>query len=216
MRVVIIGCGKLGAGLALELYKRGNTISIIDKDPEAFYRLGSDFNGNCVIGNGYDKKVLEDAEIEYADALVCATGNDEINAVAAKIGKDTYFIKHVIARLYNPKKAKVFEALGIKTVSTTGYMISRAIELLSYNMMDSVALLGKDLSGEIVRITASMNIDGYLVSDIDLENEFKVIAILRDSQSIIVNQDSVIKKGDILYIVTKTDSKRKLKIALGI
>ncbi len=216
MRVVIIGCGKLGAGLALELYKRGNTISIIDKDSEAFYRLGSDFNGNCVIGNGYDKKVLEDAEIEYADALVCATGNDEINAVAAKIGKDTYFIKHVIARLYNPKKAKVFEALGIKTVSTTGYMISRAIELLSYNMMDSVALLGKDLSGEIVRITASMNIDGYLVSDIDLENEFKVIAILRDSQAIIVNQDSVIKKGDILYIVTKTDSKRKLKIALGI
>ena len=83
-------------------------------------------------------------------------------------------------------------------------------------MMDSVALLGKDLSGEIVRITASMNIDGYLVSDIDLENEFKVIAILRDSQAIIVNQDSVIKKGDILYIVTKTDSKRKLKIALGI
>ena len=95
-------------------------------------------------------------------------------------------------------------------------MISRAIELLSYNMMDSVALLGKDLSGEIVRITVSMNIDGYLVSDIDLENEFKVIAILRDSQAIIVNQDSVIKKGDILYIVTKTDSKRKLKIALGI
>ena len=133
-----------------------------------------------------------------------------------KLYKDTYFIKHVIARLYNPKKAKVFEALGIKTVSTTGYMISRAIELLSYNMMDSVALLGKDLSGEIVRITASMNIDGYLVSDIDLENEFKVIAILRDSQAIIVNQDSVIKKGDILYIVTKTDSKRKLKIALGI
>ena len=116
MKILIVGCGKLGAGLALELYKKGHTISIIDKDEDSFYRLGADFNGTLVVGNGYDQKVLEEAEIEYADAMVCATGNDEINAVAAKIGKDKYYVKYVIARLYNPRKAKVYEALGIKAI----------------------------------------------------------------------------------------------------
>ena len=215
MKILIVGCGKLGAGLALELYKRGHTISIIDKDEDSFYRLGADFNGTLVVGNGYDQKVLEEAEIEYADAMVCATGNDEINDVAAKIGKDKYYVKYVIARLYNPRKAKVYEALGIKAISTTGFSINRAIELLSYNMMDSLALLGNDASSEIVRIRATPNIDGMLVKEIN-DEKFKLISIVRGESSFLPKDDDVIETNDILYFIIKTEAKRKLKILLGI
>ena len=215
MKILIVGCGKLGAGLALELYKKGHTISIIDKDEDSFYRLGSDFNGTLVVGNGYDQKVLEEAEIEYADAMVCATGNDEINAVAAKIGKDKYYVKYVIARLYNPRKAKVYEALGIKVISTTGFSINRAIELLSYNMMDSLALLGNDASSEIVRIRATPNIDGMLVKEIN-DEKFKLFSIVRGESSFLPKDDDVIETNDILYFIIKTEAKRKLKILLGI
>ena len=215
MKILIVGCGKLGAGLALELYKRGHTISIIDKDEDSFYRLGADFNGTLVVGNGYDQKVLEEAEIEYADAMVCATGNDEINAVAAKIGKDKYYVKYVIARLYNPRKAKVYEALGIKAISTTGFSINRAIELLSYNMMDSLALLGNDASSEIIRIRATPNIDGMLVKEIN-DERFKLFSIVRGESSFLPKDDDVIETNDILYFIIKTEAKRKLKILLGI
>ena len=216
MKILIIGCGKLGAGLALELYKKGHSVNVIDRDEEAFYRLGADFNGLQVIGNGYDKAVLEEAEIEYADAIVCATGNDDINAVAAKIAKDNYFVKYVIARLYNPKKAKVFEALGIKTISTTGYSINRAIELLSFNMMDSVQLLGADGSSEIVRIVATPTVDGLTMSELNEENDFKLFSIVRGKTTIIPGDNDVIETNDILYFVTKVDAKRRLKIFLGI
>ena len=215
MKILIVGCGKLGAGLALELYKKGHTISIIDKDEDSFYRLGADFNGTLVVGNGYDQKVLEEAEIEYADAMVCATGNDEINAVAAKIGKDKYYVKYVIARLYNPRKAKVYEALGIKAISTTGFSINRATELLSYNMMDSLALLGNDASSEIVRIRATPNIDGMLVKEIN-DEKFKLFSIVRGESSFLPKDDDVIETNDILYFIIKTEAKRKLKILLGI
>lgn len=216
MKILIIGCGKLGAGLAIELYRRGHTINIIDKDEESFYRLGADFNGLTVVGNGYDKDTLEEAEIEYCDALVCATGNDDINAVAAKIGKDKYFVKYVIARLYNPKKGKVFEAQGIKTISTTGYSINRAIELLSFNMIDSVQLLGADASTEIVRIMATPSIDGLTLKELENEKDFKLIAVVRDGSSFIPKEEDVIQTHDILYFVTKIDAKRRLKIFLGI
>lgn len=215
MKILIVGCGKLGAGLALELYKKGHTISIIDKDEDSFYRLGGDFNGTLVVGNGYDQKALEEAEIEYADAMVCATGNDEINAVAAKIGKDKYYVKYVIARLYNPRKAKVYEALGIKAISTTGFSINRAIELLSYNMMDSLALLGNDASSEIIRIRATPNIDGMLVKEIN-DEKFKLFSIVRGESSFLPKDDDVIETNDILYFIIKTEAKRKLKILLGI
>ena len=216
MKILIIGCGKLGAGLAIELYKKGHTISIVDKDEDAFYNLGADFNGTIVCGNGYDKDVLMEAEIEYVDAVVCATGNDEINAVAAKIAKDIFYVKYVVARLYNPRKAKIFEALGIKAISTTGFSISRAIELLSFKMMDSLALLGNDASTEIIRIIATPSIDGLKVSEVCEENEFKLIAIVRKDTSFIPKSDDYIETYDTLYFVCKSESKRKLKIILGI
>ncbi len=216
MKVLIVGCGKLGSALALELYRRGHTISIIDLDPVKFYDLGADFNGTQIVGNGMDKEILEEGEIEYTDILVAATGSDEINSVIAKIAKDVYYVKHVIARIYNPRKAKIFEALGIRTISSTGFAVDRAIELVSFNTFDSLVILGRDASTEIVRIVATHNVEGMFVNDINDGNDIKIVAIVRDDTSFIPQLEDEIKTGDILYIVTRSKAKNTLKNILGI
>ncbi len=216
MKVLIVGSGKFGSALALELYRRGHTITIIDLSPDKFYDLGADFNGTQIVGNGMDKDILEEAEIEYTDIFVAATGSDEINSVMAKIAKDIYYVKHVIARIYNPRKAKIFEALGIRTISVTGFAVDRAIELVSFNNFDSLALLGRDASTEIVRITATPSVEGMLLEEIEEEQNIKVIAIVRDDTSFIPRKEDVIRTGDILYIVSRTSAKRTLKNILGI
>lgn len=216
MKVLIVGSGKFGSALALELYRRGHTITIIDLSPDKFYDLGADFNGTQIVGNGMDKDILEEAEIEYTDIFVAATGSDEINSVMAKIAKDIYYVKHVIARIYNPRKAKIFEALGIRTISVTGFAVDRAIELVSFNSFDSLALLGRDASTEIVRITATPSVEGMLLEEIEEEQNIKVIAIVRDDTSFIPRKEDVIQTGDILYIVSRTSAKRTLKNILGI
>ena len=216
MKVLIVGSGKFGSALALELYRRGHTITIIDLSPDKFYDLGADFNGTQIVGNGMDKEILEEAEIEYTDIFVAATGSDEINSVMAKIAKDIYYVKHVIARIYNPRKAKIFEALGIRTISVTGFAVDRAIELVSFNTFDSLALLGRDASTEIVRITATPSVEGMLLEEIEEEQNIKVIAIVRDDTSFIPKKEDVIQTGDILYLVTRTSAKRTLKNILGI
>lgn len=216
MKVLIVGSGKFGSALALELYRRGHTITIIDLSPDKFYDLGADFNGTQIVGNGMDKEILEEAEIEYTDIFVAATGSDEINSVMAKIAKDIYYVKHVIARIYNPRKAKIFEALGIRTISVTGFAVDRAIELVSFNSFDSLALLGRDASTEIVRITATPSVEGMTLDEIEEEQNIKVIAIVRDDTSFIPKKEDVIQTGDILYLVTRTSAKRTLKNILGI
>ncbi len=216
MKVLIVGSGKFGSALALELYRRGHTITIIDLSPDKFYDLGADFNGTQIVGNGMDKDILEEAEIEYTDIFVAATGSDEINSVMAKIAKDIYYVKHVIARIYNPRKAKIFEALGIRTISVTGFAVDRAIELVSFNTFDSLALLGRDASTEIVRITATPSVEGMILEEIEEEQNIKVIAIVRDDTSFIPKKEDVIQTGDILYLVTRTSAKRTLKNILGI
>ena len=216
MKVLIVGSGKFGSALALELYRRGHTITIIDLSPDKFYDLGADFNGTQIVGNGMDKEILEEAEIEYTDIFVAATGSDEINSVMAKIAKDIYYVKHVIARIYNPRKAKIFEALGIRTISVTGFAVDRAIELVSFNSFDSLALLGRDASTEIVRITATPSVEGMLLEEIEEEQNIKVIAIVRNDTSFIPKKEDVIQTGDILYLVTRTSAKRTLKNILGI
>ena len=216
MKVLIVGSGKFGSALALELYRRGHTITIIDLSPDKFYDLGADFNGTQIVGNGMDKEILEEAEIEYTDIFVAATGSDEINSVMAKIAKDIYYVKHVIARIYNPRKAKIFEALGIRTISVTGFAVDRAIELVSFNTFDSLALLGRDASTEIVRITATPSVEGMLLEEIEEEQNIKVIAIVRNDTSFIPKKEDVIQTGDILYLVTRTSAKRTLKNILGI
>lgn len=216
MRVMIIGCGRLGSALALELFKKGNEVTVIDRDSEVFYRLGTEFSGNTIVGMAYDKDTLEEAGIQFMDAVIVCTSSDEMNATTGRVAKDIYMVPRVLARLNDPHKAKIYESLGLRTISTTGYAVDRALELLSYDRMDSVAMLGENGDTEIVRIVAPADVQGAKAAELSLPGCYNLVAIVRGSSSIMPEKDETIRTSDILYFTVNTREKAKLKRALGL
>ena len=118
MHVVIMGCGRVGSTLAIELEAAGHSVAIIDQSREAFRRLGSDFQGSTVAGVGFDRDTLREAGIEKADAFAAVSNGDNSNILAARVARETYGIKNVVARIYDPGRAEIYQRLGIPTVAT--------------------------------------------------------------------------------------------------
>jgi|SRR5579864_3506326 trk system potassium uptake protein len=119
MKIVIVGCGRVGAMAATSLSRAGHEVTIIDINPKAFERLSSDFNGEMVLGNGIDEDVLRRAGIEKADGFASLTNGDNRNIMAAQIAREIFNVPRVITRIYDPMRDDVFSELGLKTVSPT-------------------------------------------------------------------------------------------------
>jgi len=119
MHVLIVGCGRVGSGLARDLVTQGFAVAIIDESPEAFHQLGDDFPGEFVVGRALDWEVLREAGIERAVAFVACTDGDNTNIVIAQIAQKKYGIRCVVARVYDPLRAELFAQVGIRTVCPT-------------------------------------------------------------------------------------------------
>lgn len=131
MKVVIMGCGRVGATLAQQLDASGHTVSIIDRNSDSFARLGSSFGGQMVLGTGIDEDVLRQAGIEQADAFVAVTNGDNTNAMSAQIAKMVFRVPHVVARMYDPIRDETYKTLGLETVSPTNIGVQRIKEMIS-------------------------------------------------------------------------------------
>jgi trk system potassium uptake protein TrkA len=118
VHVVILGCGRVGSTLARSLARRSHSVAVIDQDAKAFDRLGEDFNGQIVTGVGFDRDTLKEAGIERADAFAAVSSGDNSNILSARVARETFGVEHVVARIYDPKRAEVYERLGIPTVAT--------------------------------------------------------------------------------------------------
>ena len=118
MHVVIVGCGRVGSAVALDLTGAGHTVAIIDKRPEAFSRLGPNFPGQPITGIGFDRDRLLEAGIERADAVAAVTSGDNSNIMIARVARETYGVERVVARIYDPRRAAIYQRLGIPTVAT--------------------------------------------------------------------------------------------------
>ncbi len=119
MRVIIIGCGRVGAQLAELLDKDGHTVTILDIDANSFRRLSSEFKGTALVGNGIDQRALVRAGIEQADVLVAVTQGDNRNVMAAQIAKHIYNVPRVICRIYDPLREELYQMLGLEAFSPT-------------------------------------------------------------------------------------------------
>ena len=125
MHVVIMGCGRVGSTLAHSLEARGHSVAIVDQDSDAFRRLGADFAGLTVTGIGFDRAVLREAGIERADAFAAVSSGDNSNIISARLARETFGVSRVVARIYDPKRAEVYERLGIPTVATVRWTADR-------------------------------------------------------------------------------------------
>ena len=130
VHVVIMGCGRVGSTLARSLEDRNHTVSVIDSDPDAFRRLGPGFNGDKVTGFGFDQEVLEKAGIRRADAFAAVSSGDNSNIIAARVARETFGIQQVVARIYDPGRAEVYQRLGITTVATVKWTADQVLRRL--------------------------------------------------------------------------------------
>lgn len=215
MKVIIVGCGKLGSGLALDLIRKGHTVTVIDTDPESFDLLGQGFTGQTIVGIGFDRDVLEKAKINMADAIVACSKNDEANALIGRISRNVYRVPHVISRLYDPRKAEIFRTLGIQTISTTTWGVRRVTEMLSYSQTDSVLTIG-DSNVELVRIEVPALLVGKTVYEISAIGEIQVVAISRQNKSFLPTLGTVFENQDIIYIAVISSAVKRLKSLLGL
>ncbi len=215
MKVIIVGIGRMGAGLSLNLIKKGHQVTVIDSNPEAFNELGSDFKGTKVVGFGFDRDILNEAKIDKVDAVVSCTKSDEINAVIARIAKNIYRVPRVIARLYDPQKAEIYHRLGIQTISTTVWGIERASELLTYNQLDSVYEIGNG-NVNLIRIEIPSLMVGHNVNEITHIGEIQVVSISRSNKTLIPTLGTILEAGDILYIAVMISATGKLKAMLDL
>ena len=214
MKIIIVGCGRNGSGLAQAMSKAGHSVTVIDSDPAAFEQLGKHFQGKTVEGIGFDKDVLQKAQIERTDALAAFTSSDESNAVIARIAKEIYHVPKVVARLYDREKAEIYKRLGVQTLSSTIWGIKRASDLLSYSTMNQVYSFGSG-EAELVRVELPTLLAGHRVNELTVVGDIHVIAIERDNKTLLPTTGTVFQKVDVVYIAATSASGGKLRKLLG-
>src|SRR5690606_37465661 len=130
VHVVIVGCGRVGSGLAGIVEARGHSVAVVDKDPTAFRRLDPGFRGRTVVGVGFDRDRLEAAGVREAAAVAAVTSGDNSNIVTARVARETFGVERVVARIYDPRRAAIYERLGIPTIATVQWAIDRVLRRL--------------------------------------------------------------------------------------
>ena len=202
MHIVIMGCGRVGSTLAHILEDRDNTVAVIDRDPEAFRRLRSSFKGDRVTGIGFDRAVLTQAGIERADAFAAVSSGDNSNIIAARVARETFGVQRVAARIYDPRRAEVYERLGIPTVATVRWT---ADQMLRKILPEGGEALWRDPTGNIVlaEVAFSPGWIGEQVKALEANTTTRVAFVDRLGQAFVPEPGTVLQEGDALHVVAR-------------
>jgi len=214
MKIIIIGCGRMGSGLARVMSLRGHAVTVVDRDQAAFERLGAGFKGQTVVGVGFDREVLLRAGIDRADGLAALTESDEANVVAARLASQVFHIPRVVARLYDPRKAEIYRRLGLRTIAPVRWGITRAADLLSHSQLEPVVSLGSDV--EIVEVEVPPLLVGRMVNELMAPGEIHVVAITRGGKTILPTLGTLFREGDMIHIAVLSTSADRLTELLGL
>jgi trk system potassium uptake protein len=211
MHVIVIGCGRMGGGLAQALALRGHSVAVVDRNPAAFARLGARLSGQTFVGHAFDRDTLVRAGIERADALAAVTASDDVNVIVARAARLCFHVPRVIARLYDPRKAEIYRRLGVQTIATTTWGINRIVELLSYSDLDAVLSLGANV--DIVDIALPHALAGRTVRSLNVPGEIQVVAVSRGGETFLPTAQSLFQSGDLVHVAllaTSADHLRSL------
>ncbi|MDI6822304.1 MAG: TrkA family potassium uptake protein [Actinomycetota bacterium] len=210
MYVIVVGCGRVGAQLAMMLADEGHDVVVIDRRSDSFKRLGSGFNGLTLVGNGFDQEALKRAGIDKADAFAAVTDLDNANIMAGQVAKYVFKVPRVVSRVYYPDREHTYHRLGLETVCGTT-MVARFIhdKILGQYFVPHFSL-GED-GAEIVEFPASKTIIGRKASEIELLGEFRLVSILRDKRVLIPTPDSKIEEEDTIIGVVKSAALEKIR-----
>ena len=216
MKIIVVGCGRMGSGLARALDRANHDVAVIDRDESAFEALGSNFGGLTVKGVGFDRNTLIKAGVERSDGLAAFTSSDDANTVTARIAREMFRVPTVVARLYDPDKADVYRRLGIQTIGSITWGIKRALEMFSYSKFDVVESLGSGGGVEILRVGATASLVGHKLSELNIPGEIKVVALERGGKAAVAPDELTIESGDQLYVAAYASSVAQLRALMGI
>lgn len=210
MRVIVIGCGRLGADLAYRLYKRGHDVSVIDTLASAFNNLPADFQGRTIEGDTLNQEIMHRAGAEHADALCTVTNSDALNAVAGRIGKVVYEIPIVVARNYDPNSRDIFEVFDLQTISSTSWGSQRMEEMIYHSEIQMVFSAGNG-EVEIYEVLIPEEWDNKNFNDLIGCGECTPVSLTRAGRAMMPNRDTILKKGDVALISATFDGIRALR-----
>jgi len=203
VHVVIMGCGRVGASLAAALERLGHDVAVIDKSRQAFRRLGSDFHGQQVVGVGFDRQVLIEAGIERAGAFAAVSSGDNSNIISARVARENFGIDKVVARIYDHKRAAVYERLGIPTVATVPWTTDRFLRTL---LPDGVASEWRDPSGSVALLQLPLH-EGWVgrsVRELQDTTGARVAFMMRFGTAVLPDTKAVIQADDVVYVAAKS------------
>ncbi|MEI6215665.1 MAG: TrkA family potassium uptake protein [Actinomycetes bacterium] len=214
MHVVIMGCGRVGSGLAKDLEAAGHTVAVIDQNREAFRRLGADFNGRTVAGVGFDRDTLLEAGIEQADAFAAVSNGDNSNILAARVARETYGVANVVARIYDPARAEIYQRLGIPTVATVLWTTDQIMRRLAPEGSRSE---WRDASGTVALCEVHMHSDWYgnPAHLIETSTPARVAFITRLGEGLIPNEHTVLQEGDLVHVLVTESDLALVELALA-
>ena len=200
-----MGCGRVGSTLAQDFQSLGHTVSIIDQDREAFRRLGPNFSGTTVTGMGFDRDTLLQAGIEKADAFADVSNGDNSNILAARVARETYGVKKVVARIYDPARAEIYQRLGIPTVATVLWTTDQIMRRILPSGSKSE---WQDASGKVQLVEAQIDSGwfGHPITLVEKNTSARVAFITRLGEGKIPDEHTVLQEGDVLHLlVTEAD-----------
>ncbi|MGW7050419.1 potassium channel family protein [Streptomyces sp. NPDC054887] len=212
MHVVIMGCGRVGAALAQNLEQQGHTVAVIDRDPTAFRRLGSGFGGRRVTGVGFDQDTLREAGIEDAGAFAAVSSGDNSNIIAARVAREMFAIENVAARIYDPRRAEVYQRLGIPTVATVRWTADQMMRRL---LPSGAEPLWRDPSGgvQLAEVHTSSAWIGHKISRLQEETGVRVAFLTRLGEAVLPTSQTVLQEGDLVHVMMRTDEIAKVEAA---
>lgn len=208
VNVIVVGCGRVGSQLATLLSVDGHNVTVIDKDPDSFRRLGTTFNGVTVRGLGFDEDVLEEAGVRECDTFAAVTNLDNTNLMAAEVARKIFGVPHVVARLYNPQRERTYQQLDLDYVCGTTLVAESLLDKIQSGHGHHIDSFG---DVEIVEFRLRDDAAGKLVREVEIEHQVRVAAIARGKTTFVPNSDTQLAVGDVLVASVKDESMSRLE-----
>jgi len=213
VHVVVVGCGRVGSALALSLTGNGHSVAVVDRRPDAFGRLGASFAGTTVTGIGFDRDRLVEAGIERADALAAVTSGDNSNVLVARVARENFRVERVVARIYDPRRAAIYQRLGIPTIATVAWTTERVLRRL---LPDEPAVEWVDSSARVMVVERLVPAPwaGHAVDGLDAPGRFRVVAVTRIGVGQVPSPGLVLQEGDAVHLAVAHDAVAELDARL--
>lgn len=214
MHVIVVGCGRVGARLAALLGDDGHSVTVVDRRAASFTRLPETFSGDRVVGVGFDRDLLRTAGVERADAVIAVTGGDNSNILVARVARDAFGVERVVARIYDPGRAEIYERLGIPTVATVRWTTERILRHVVADGTPTPDWTDPTASVELVERVVPPTWAAHRIAELEERSGARAVAVARNGTTFLADDTTLVQDGDRAWFAIDRTGVDKFDAAL--